>query len=264
MNESTMCIFAVIGQDARQQAAAAWLEKQGCVVVPASGLHKAQYALLPMPLSSHREAFAQLLQQAVPGLVAFAGKVSDEARAAAREANLELYDYLDREELALLNAIPTAEGCIALLLQNRTRTLWHSPVLVLGYGRCAQALAQRLNGLGAYVTVAVRSSAQRALAQSQGCRVLELSQLEPALHSFDTVVNTIPAQVLRAAQLDQMATGTLVVDLASLPGGVDLEAARQRGIHAIRALSLPARCAPDTAGEFVARTVLAILQERGE
>ena len=42
------------------------------------------------------------------------------------------------------------------------------------------------------------------------------------------------------------------------------EAARRLGHRAIHALSLPAACAPDTAGEAVARTVLTILREREE
>ena len=58
--------------------------------------------------------------------------------------------------------------------------------------------------------------------------------------------------------------GALIIDLASLPGGTDFAAAQRLGCKAIHALSLPAACAPDTAGEAVARTVLTILQEREE
>lgn len=77
-------------------------------------------------------------------------------------------------------------------------------------------------------------------------------------------MNTIPFPVLDQAHLAVMPKGSLVIDLASLPGGTDFEAAEHLGIHAIHALSLPARCAPVTAGEFVVRAVLAMLKERGE
>ena len=56
--------------------------------------------------------------------------------------------------------------------------------------------------------------------------------------------------------------GALIIDLASLPGGTDFAAAARRGHRAIHALSLPAACAPETAGEAVARTVQTMLQER--
>ena len=216
-----------------------------------------------MPLAADGAALEQLLKKARPGTAAFGGRVSAGAKAAAAAAGIELADYLGREELARLNAIPTAEGCIGLILQNRRRTVWGSAVLVLGYGRCGQALAVRLAARGARVTVAARSPGQRAQAESQGLAVRDLEQLHRALPGFETVVNTIPAPVLGRRELAALAPGSLVIDLASLPGGVDLEAAEELGLRAIRALSLPARCAPVTAGEFVADTVLAMLREEG-
>lgn len=257
-------VFAVLGTDARQRAAADRLRQRGWQVVGRDRLSAADVILLPMPLSGESESLAELLRGTKPGARAFGGRVGPKAQQAAQQAGVPLADYLEREELAVLNAIPTAEGCIALLLQNRTRTLWHSPVLVLGYGRCGAALAVRLAGLGARVTVAARSPGQRALAQSHGLAARGLEELNRILPEFETVVNTIPAPVLGQRELAALAPGSLVIDLASLPGGVDLEAAERREIRAIRALSLPARCAPVTAGEFVADTVLAMLHEEGE
>ncbi|WP_337573907.1 NAD(P)-dependent oxidoreductase [Fournierella sp.] len=256
-------VFAVLGADARQRAAADHLRQQGWQVVGRERLNAADVILLPMPLSGESEELVRLLAGAKPGAQAFGGRVGPAARQAAAQAGIPLRDYLEREELAVLNAVPTAEGCIALLLQNRTRTLWNSPVLVLGYGRCGAALAVRLAALGARVTVAARSPGQRAQAESQGLTACGLEGLAQLLPGFETVVNTIPAPVLDRRTLAALAAGSLVIDLASLPGGVDLEAAEALGVRAIRALSLPARCAPVTAGEFVADTVLAMLREEG-
>lgn len=264
MAETEPKIFAVIGEDARQAAAGEYLRRKGYLVMGAEEVYRADYVLLPMLLSADRAGFARLLRAAKPGALAFGGKVSEEAKAAAKASHIGLEDYLQREELAQLNAIPTAEGCIALILQNRTKTLWRSPVLVLGYGRCAQAVARRAAALDARVTVAARDPGQRALAMAQGFKAAALENLEQVLPEFEVVVNTIPAPVLDAERLSYLQQGTLVVDLASLPGGVDLETAHTLELTAIRALSLPARCAPITAGEFVARAVLAMLEEKGE
>ncbi len=76
------------------------------------------------------------------------------------------------------------------------------------------------------------------------------------------MVNTIPAPVLTEPVLAALRPGSLIVDLASKPGGTDFAAAQRLGHRAIHALSLPAACAPETAGEAVARTVCAILAER--
>lgn len=257
-------IVAIVGEDARQRAAGQYLQQLGYPVLGAEQVYRADFILLPLPLDEEKADLARLLQAAKPGAIALGGKVSERAVQLAQQANVVLLDYFLRPELEELNAIPTAEGCISLLLQHRKRTLWQSDVLVLGYGRVARALAVRLLGLGARVTVAARRPVQRAQAESDGCDALALTELEQRADCFDTVVNTIPAPVLGAAVLAKLPQNALVIDLASRPGGTDFQAAELFGVHAIHALSLPARCAPITAGQFVAQAVLAILQERGE
>ena len=76
------------------------------------------------------------------------------------------------------------------------------------------------------------------------------------------MVNTIPAPVLGDGVLARLRSGSLIVDLASKPGGTDFAAAEELGLHAEHALALPGRCAPQTAGALIAQTVLAILEER--
>lgn len=205
--------IAVVGSDARQAAAGRALARAGYAVAGAEQVARADVILLPLPLDESRTPLAQLLRAAKPGAFALGGRLSAQAVEIARQAGVELADYFARPELAVYNAIPTAEGCIGILLQQRTRTLWGAEVLVLGFGPVGQALAVRLSALGDGVLARLRS-------------------------------------------------GSLIVDLASKPGGTDFAAAARRGHRAIHALSLPAACAPETAGEAVARTVQTMLQER--
>ena len=251
--------FAVVGTDARQAAAGRVLERAGYAVGGAEQVALADYILLPLPLDAARTPLAELLRAAKPGAVALGGRLSVQAKAIAQEAGVELVDYFARPELTVYNAIPTAEGCIGILLAERTRTLWGTNLLLLGFGPVGQALGARLAALGANVTVCARRAEQRALAESLGLRGAELARLAALAPAFDTVVNTIPEPVLAALR-----PGSLIVDLASKPGGTDFAAAQRLGCKAIHALSLPAACAPDTAGEAVARTVLTILREREE
>ena len=251
--------FAVIGSDARQLAAGRALARAGYAVEGPEEIALADYILLPLPLDAARTPLAELLRAARPGALALGGMLSEEAKAIAAEAGVELVDYFAREELAIRNAIPTAEGCIGVLLAQRKRTLWGSAVLLLGFGPVGQAVGTRLAALGAHVTVAARRPAQRESLGMQGAELARLARLAPA---FDTVVNTIPAQVLTAPVLARLRPGSLIVDLASHPGGTDFDAAARCGHKAIHALSLPAACAPETAGEIVARTVREMLRER--
>ena len=224
--------FAVVGSDARQAAAGRALARAGYTVGGVQQLPQADCILLPLPLE----------QSGLPGV--------------------ELVDYFARPELTVYNAIPTAEGCIGILLERRSRTLWGAAVLVLGFGPVGRALAVRLAALGARVTVAARRPVQRAMAEELGLRAVPLTELAAEAAAFDTVVNTIPAPVLTAQVLAALPKKSLIVDLASKPGGTDFAAARRLGHTALHALSLPTVWAPETAGEALARTVQAILQER--
>ena len=175
-------------------------------------------------------------------------------------------DWLDAEALQkimqTLRGFAAMEQPVDLLMQLRQRTIWESEFLVLGYGRIGRAVAQRLQALGGQVTIAARAPEQRAAARCAGLHAAPLTALEQLLPHFDAVINTIPAPVLGAAQLRCLPRGALILDLASRPGGTDFAAARELGLRAEHALSLPARCAPETAGALVAHTVEVILQER--
>lgn len=256
--------FAVVGSDARQAAAGRALARAGYQVDGPEDIALADYILLPLPLDETKTPLAELLRAAKPGTLALGGMLSAQAQAIAREAGVELADYFAREELTIRNAIPTAEGCIAILMQERKRTLFGSAVLVTGFGPVGQALGIRLAALGVQVTVAARRPAQRALAESLGLRSIELRWLADIAPVFDTVVNTVPACVLTETVLTRLRPESLIIDLASKPGGTDFAAAERLGHRAIHALSLPAVCAPETAGEAVAQTVCDILREREE
>ena len=169
--------IAVVGSDARQAAAGRALARAGYAVAGAEQVARADVILLPLPLDESRTPLAQLLRAAKPGAFALGGRLSAQAVEIARQAGVELADYFARPELAVYNAIPTAEGCIGILLQQRTRTLWGAEVLVLGFGPVGQALAVRLSALGAGVTVCARRPEQRALAESLGLRAVRYGRI---------------------------------------------------------------------------------------
>lgn len=108
--------------------------------------------------------------------------------------------------------------------------------------------------------VAVRRREQRALAESHGLYGLDLLWLREWLHAYDLVVNTVPAPVLGVEELAALKQGTAVLDLASLPGGVDDESAAALNVRVIRALALPGKEAPLTAARLLRDTVYHLLE----
>ena len=161
----------------------------------------------------------------------------------------------DREELAVRNAVPTAEGALRLAMEAAPVTLHGAACVVTGFGRVGQALALRLRALGADVWVAERSPARQALAESMSLPCGGFAALPARLSTAELVFNTVPAPVLGEAELAALRQGTPVIELASAPGGVDGEAAAHHGIRVILAPGLPGKEAPLTAARALRDTV---------
>ena len=121
-------------------------------------------------------------------------------------------------------------------------------------------LARLLSALGAKVTVSARRESDKAFIRAFGYGCLDTEELRE-VRGFDMVFNTVPFLLFDEALLKRTDRDTLLIDLASLPGGVDFEAASALRIDAQRALSLPGKCAPKTAGEIIKTTVFRIIEE---
>jgi dipicolinate synthase subunit A len=192
-----------------------------------------------------------------------AGRLSDKIKHMAQIYNVYSIDLLEREEMAVLNAIPTAEGAIQIAMEEIPITLHNSNILILGFGRIGKILAKMLQGLGANVFVEARKYADIAWIRSYSYKPVLLNDLKSRLEQMDVIFNTIPHVILDQDMLARLGKETLIIDLASKPGGVDFEKARDLGVKAIWALSLPGKVAPLTAAEFIRDTVYNIMDELG-
>ncbi|MBP3747858.1 MAG: dipicolinate synthase subunit A [Ruminococcus sp.] len=227
-----------------------------CVVLPVIPLD--ENGMLNTPYSSSElrpEYIRDMLRE--DGTV-FVGKADERLRSIF--SGFGIYEYLNREELSLKNAVPTAEGAVQIALEELPVTINGLRVLIVGLGRIGTALAAVLKGFGADVTAAVRSERGAAKARIAGIRHISSLNIDG---SYDLVFNTVPELIFDRGSLTQFSGSTLFIDLASKPGGIDFEAARELGIKAVWALGLPGKTAPVTAGEIIAETVETMLDERG-
>jgi dipicolinate synthase subunit A len=119
--------------------------------------------------------------------------------------------------------------------------------------------------IGARVTVAARRESDVSFAESLGCeskRITEgVSWWSDLTRGYDVIYNTVPTWIFGRDFLSAVDKKTLIVDLASAPGGVDIRAARELGSNVSWATSLPGKYAPRSAGEIIASCVLRIIEE---
>ncbi len=205
----------------------------------------------------------ELFRQMNKNQIFIAGMINDRIKHMAEAFNVYWADILDREEMAVLNAIPTAEGAIQLAMEELPITLHNSNILVMGFGRIGKILAKMLNGIGARVYVEARKHSDIAWIESYGYTPIHLSDLYDHLGNFDIIYNTIPYIVLDTPELDRVRRDCLLIDLASKPGGINFQKAKEMGRKCIWALSLPGKVAPATAARFVKNTVFNIINDLG-
>lgn len=216
---------------------------------------------LNAPLANAPYKLTDLLDAIPAQKTIYGGAVPKMVHEMAARRGIQVSDYLQREELALLNAIPTAEGAIQIAMEELPVTIHDLPVLILGAGRIGSALAPRLRGLGAKVTISARKYEDYARIQSAGYPWLDTRKLAGELHRFPLIINTIPSTVLTRSVLSDCTEDTLVIDLASGKGGVAEDAGEL--CRVIHALSLPGKTAPETAAKAIYTTVCHMLEEEG-
>ncbi|WP_313134898.1 dipicolinate synthase subunit DpsA [Anaerocolumna sp.] len=160
--------------------------------------------------------------------------------------NICYQDLMKQEEITLYNTIATAEGTIAEAILNSTTNLHDSTCLILGFGRCARTLAEKLNGLCGSVTIAARSPMALSAAYAASYGTISLSQLEEKIEEYDYIFNTIPALVLPKELLKKTRQNVVIIDIASTPGGTDFNYAKEIHRNAKLCLGLPGKYAPES------------------
>lgn len=231
------------------------------------------YIVFPMPVGSDAETvntpfsakrirIDDALALAGPDTHILGGKLNAAFLEKLQTRGLHYTDYFLREELSVLNAIPTAEGAIQIAMEELAVTIYGLKVLLIGYGRISRVLARLLKGMGAEVTVSARKFSDLAWIEANGYRPVNTYHLEETLPNCQLIVNTVPSAVLTEKLLSRISKGCLLIDLASKPGGVDFRTANKLGLKVIWALSLPGKVAPITAGKIIFQTMQNIDSER--
>ncbi|WP_159434200.1 dipicolinate synthase subunit DpsA [Domibacillus mangrovi] len=173
----------------------------------------------------------------------------------------EVTFLFEREDAAIHNSIPTAEGTLMIAMQQTPFTIHQSKVVVVGFGRVGMTTARLFHQVGAIVSTAVRETGKFARASEMGLDPFYMEELHTQAGQADIVINTVPALLLTDEVIRQMKKTAIIIDLASMPGGTDFKAAEAAGIQAIHALGLPGKTAPETAGKILGQVIVNAARE---
>lgn len=191
----------------------------------------------------------------------FGGCFQDFIIKACKSKDIKVFDFMKMDDVAIYNAIATAEGAIMEAIKMQPINLHQSRCLVLGYGRCAKILASKLKGLDANVTICARNKTQRSLANALGLETMNFQELKRRVTQYDYIFNTIPHMILKEEILRKISKDTCIIDIASTPGGMDHSLAKDLGICAKLCKSLPGIYSPKSSGIMLAKKVLEVKGE---
>lgn len=256
----------VLGGDARSRYAAEHLRTLGhCVwtyAVPETTdiamPEKIACAVLPFPSfagnclrGTKQFEISEVLHRLGEGSLVFGGKFGAWEEAFS-DRGAKVCDLFASEPLSTQNAIPTAEGAIGLAIDFSPVTLYGAKCLVVGFGRCGRALAERLKMLGSEVTVSARREGDFAAAEALGYRTEVTAAWARGLMAYDLIFNTVPSEVFSPEQVATLKPDCVFLDLASQPS---LAEEGRRSLHYHLAPAIPARFSPKTAGILYAEAI---------
>lgn len=279
--------FLIIGGDSRQLYMADYLEKTGkkvsvyalpeknrkCIVNLKEAITQCDAIVFPLPLTKDnkypftvvpiKESLDEIISNISDNRLVFAGMAGKGIESKIKNKGAQMFDYFKREDVTVMNTVPTVQGILKAIIDNIDYTIHSSRCAIFGYGRVAKVTAEALSSLGADVTVCVRKGSDIALADVNGLKGCFISEFYKYADSFEIIINTVPSTVIDRRILENVRADCLIIDVASAPFGTDFAAAYELGINAIQCSSLPGKVAPKTAGKIIADGIINILKEEG-
>lgn len=279
-------VFLILGGDDRSLYLGEYLEKQGlkvcyyafnqtdCFKNLTEAVNEASCIILPLPLTRDRATLnAPLFDETVPisdicalaspEKVFFGGQLPVSVCEELDARGAFYCDYFLLDELAIYNAVPTAEGVVQILIEKLPITIHGMRCGITGYGKVGKILSSTLHTLGADVTVFARKPSDIADAFAKNIRHKSYEELSTQYNEFDALINTVPVKIIGADELANLSPECVLIEIASSPFGIDFQAAKEKAFEVIKASSLPGKVAPKTAGEIIGRSILPILRSRG-
>ena len=234
-------------------------------------------AVLPLPASvdgimlncplfkdGKEQKLMGILKYLSEGCLIVGGKLPERFTRVAEAAGYKVVDYFQSEEFQIKNAYITAEAALCIAMNALDKNIKGARVAITGYGRIAKHLCALLLSVGADVTVTARNPSELLWAEAVGSNILLLDEHRHALEAlksgYDVIYNTVPSWLFCRDYLSELDKNTLIVDLASAPGGVDIKAARELGTNVNWATSLPGKYAPRSAGELIGECVESVIK----
>ena len=199
---------------------------------------------LNAPMSDEIISLERILKNIPSGKHIICGKLPKTHQEKLADKGVNLFQYTDNDVFKTINAVPTAEGAIAIAISETEDTICGSKCLIIGNGCIGKSLTKCM---GAHVTVSARKEMDFSLLWADGVEYINTNTLnEKELLKYDIIFNTVPARLISHKKIVELTDEQLIIDLASLPYGFDHELKNELNCKLLLSSSLPGIYAPKT------------------
>lgn len=228
---------------------------------PPQNINNFDTIILPIPTDRNFKLNAPLSKEEIPIdkiyklISSFNGKIiggfNKNNETFLKQNNLNYINILNDEKFALINAIITAEGSIEKLIHESKKSLFDSKICILGYGRIGKTLSRRLDPLSKELIIYNNPSINLIYTKIDNIKSKFIETFKDDAQDYDIIVNTIPTLIINKEIIDNLNKNVLILDLASMPGGVDFEYAKKLNIRVIHYLGVPNKVCKYSAAEAI-------------
>ncbi|MPM70847.1 Dipicolinate synthase subunit A [bioreactor metagenome] len=199
-----------------------------------------------------------MLSDICPHSLVVGGKLCSEAENILSRSECDFFPLLEDDEFSKLNAIPTAEGILSLVIKETDFLLSDASVLVFGSGRVAQAVLKLFYRIPKRLWMCARNDAALISAAEAGFGTMKFppDPSSNAISDFDIIINTIPSFHIISEQIvSSFKKSAIYFELASGKDNIDAVSAEKNSVRVVFAHSLPGKFAPRTAAGYIAHAI---------
>lgn len=193
-----------------------------------------------------------------PKTIIYCGNIPQEFLEIFISKGVKVNNLLSDEILALKNAKLTAEGVLALIIENTQKSLAELKVLFLGGGRITKASSILFKNLVEFLAVASYNVTDYTLAHYYCDKVYYQQDFVKELSEYDVIVNTRPFCYLTKDMLKGIKENALILETASVEC---ITKEDRNNLNYLLAPALPNRFSCYSAGKIIAEKLLGELND---
>ena len=188
----------------------------------------------------------------------FCGIIKEEWTPILEQKGITYTNLLKDEHFAVENAKLTAEGVLALLIENTEKSIFENNILLLGAGRITKSCAMLFAKLGLKFSIATFDKIEY-----ENCYYFTNSNFYAydfvkEIHTFDVIINTRPQLFIDQDIIQKISPQTLFIETASIDS---LDSSQVQNWTFLKAPGLPQRYSCISASNLMLTKILGDLQK---